>query len=117
RADPSQPRLRAVHDRRTRPPRSRARPPRTQPAARLPKSALELLIRHPRSSFRLHLEELEPAVVDTLAPDGHTPPVDDSACAGVRRKSAHAIVQLLRQATPVELAVGGGDLLRVRRAF
>src|SRR5205807_6318131 len=102
-----------------RPPRRRAARPRTPPAApgRSLQAAQELVVAHSSPPLRLHLDRHEAAVLEACLPDGDAAAVELAARADVRRESPDPVQKLLRWARPVELAVGGGELLGVRRAL
>src|SRR5205085_789418 len=82
--------------------------------ARSPQAAQELLVGHPPPALRLHLEDLELPVGEARAPDDDAAAVQLPAGADVRRQRTDPVVELLGRTAPVELAVGGPDLLRVR---
>ena len=118
---------RGTPGRRTRPPRRRAGRPRSATGAaaaqrRRPRRYSSAVMRLPPS--RLHLEQLDAARDEQRvlarraararrAGGGR----DEPARADVRRERADVVEDLLRRPRPVELAVGGGDLLGVRRAL
>src|SRR3954454_12790475 len=79
----------------------------------LSQASLELVVRHPTLSWRLHLERNEAAFLDTRAPHDHVAPAERRPRADVRRQCAHDPHGLLR-VVEVELPVGGTDLLGVR---
>src|SRR5919204_3627642 len=117
RADPARWRPSGTRGRRRRRPRTRAERLRTPLAALSAEPAPDLLVRHPALPLGLHLEQLEPAVDETRAPHEHAAAVDEATRADVRRQGTYAVVQLARGPRPVELTVGGGDLVRVRDAI
>src|SRR5215204_2721308 len=82
--------------------------------AGLAEATLELVQRHAPAALRLHLEDLEPVVVEPRAPDDHRAAMQLSARANVRRERPDPVVQLFRRPGPVEQAVLRSDLLGVR---
>jgi len=76
-------------------------------------AAQKFVVRHLATALRLHLQQLQPAVDETRAPDDRRPSLDHASRPDVRREGANPVVQLLRRPRPVELSIGRPDLLGI----
>src|SRR5262245_29801932 len=80
------------------------------------KPAEPFLVRHATAAVGLNLDGNETPVLDARLPDRHGPAVELSARPDVRRKGTDASIELVGRPREVELAVCGGELIRVGHA-